>query len=76
MPFCVVLGVPAHAVGREAGEELLNQLSHGGCVDDYLQDQVQYHQHLTLQFSHTFVHTLFEVGAIYCSRILSRVVGC
>jgi RNA 3'-terminal phosphate cyclase len=32
--------VPAHAVGKEVGEMLLNQLYHGGCVDDFLQDQV------------------------------------
>lgn len=34
------LGVPADKVGAEAGEMLLNQLCHGGCVDDFLQDQV------------------------------------
>ncbi|XP_052257906.1 RNA 3'-terminal phosphate cyclase-like [Dreissena polymorpha] len=33
-------GVPAHVVGKEVGEMLLNQLCHGGCVDDYLQDQL------------------------------------
>lgn len=33
-------GTPAHAVGREVGEMLLNQLYHGGCVDDFLQDQL------------------------------------
>ena len=33
-------GVPADKVGQEAGEMLLNQLYHGGCVDDFLQDQV------------------------------------
>ena len=35
-----IIGVPAHAVGKEVGEMLLNQLYHGGCVDDFLQDQV------------------------------------
>jgi len=35
-------GVPAHAVGKEVAESLLNQLCHGGCVDDFLQDQVGY----------------------------------
>lgn len=33
-------GIPSHKVGREAGEMLLNQLYHGGCVDDFLQDQL------------------------------------
>ncbi|XP_052776734.1 RNA 3'-terminal phosphate cyclase-like [Mya arenaria] len=33
-------GKPAHAVGKEAGEGLLNQLCHGGCVDDFVQDQI------------------------------------
>ncbi|KAL4235925.1 hypothetical protein ACF0H5_004315 [Mactra antiquata] len=33
-------GVPAHVVGKETGESLLNQLCHGGCVDDFLQDQL------------------------------------
>ena len=37
-----VSGVPADKVGQEAGEMLLNQLFHGGCVDDFLQDQVHY----------------------------------
>lgn len=35
------VGVPAHAVGKEVAETLLNQLCHGGCVDDFLQDQVK-----------------------------------
>ncbi|KAL3869113.1 hypothetical protein ACJMK2_041838 [Sinanodonta woodiana] len=33
-------GIPAEKVGREAGEMLLNQLCHGGCIDDFIQDQV------------------------------------
>ena len=37
--MCLV-GVPADKVGADAGEMLLNQLCHGGCVDDFLQDQV------------------------------------
>ena len=41
--FCKLFsGVPADKVGLEAGEMLLNQLFHGGCVDDFLQDQVHY----------------------------------
>ena len=31
----------AEDVGRQAAEELLRNLDHGGCVDDYLQDQVE-----------------------------------
>lgn len=44
---CSVVGwsdcadVKAEDVGRQAAEELLRNLDHGGCVDDYLQDQVQ-----------------------------------
>ena len=34
------IGIPADKVGADAGEMLLNQLCHGGCVDDFLQDQV------------------------------------
>lgn len=33
--------VRAEDVGRQAAEELLRNLDHGGCVDDYLQDQVE-----------------------------------
>lgn len=32
--------VKAEVVGRQAAEELLRNLDHGGCVDDYLQDQL------------------------------------
>ncbi|XP_071484413.1 RNA 3'-terminal phosphate cyclase-like [Diadema antillarum] len=33
-------GKQAEDVGREAAEELLKNLKHGGCVDEYLQDQL------------------------------------
>ncbi|XP_033737570.1 RNA 3'-terminal phosphate cyclase-like [Pecten maximus] len=33
-------GVPAEQVGKTAGEALLNNLCHGGCVDEFLQDQL------------------------------------
>lgn len=33
-------GKQAEQVGSEAGEELVNNLFHGGCVDDYIQDQI------------------------------------
>ncbi|XP_038069258.1 RNA 3'-terminal phosphate cyclase-like [Patiria miniata] len=33
-------GVPAEQVGKEAAEMLLRNLDHGGCVDEYLQDQL------------------------------------
>ncbi|XP_069125935.1 RNA 3'-terminal phosphate cyclase-like isoform X1 [Argopecten irradians] len=33
-------GVPAEKVGENAGEALLNNLCHGGCVDEFLQDQL------------------------------------
>ena len=33
-------GVPAEQVGQAAAEMLLDNLNHGGCVDEYLQDQV------------------------------------
>ncbi|XP_033636521.1 RNA 3'-terminal phosphate cyclase-like [Asterias rubens] len=33
-------GVPAENVGKEAAQMLLNNLEHGGCVDEYLQDQL------------------------------------
>jgi len=33
-------GVAAETVGTDAANELLTNLDHGGCVDDYLQDQV------------------------------------
>lgn len=32
--------VKAEDVGRQAAEELLHNLDHGGCVDDYMQDQL------------------------------------
>ena len=34
------LGVPAEEVGRDAAGMLVDNLSHGGCVDEFLQDQV------------------------------------
>ena len=34
-------GVPAEDVGRAAAEMLLKNLSYGGCVDEFLQDQVR-----------------------------------
>lgn len=40
---CIVycyLGVSPEEVGQMAGKELLLALSTGGCVDEYLQDQV------------------------------------
>lgn len=40
MLYTFRVGIPADKVGVEAGEMLLNQLCHGGCVDDFLQDQV------------------------------------
>lgn len=33
-------GKQAEQVGQEAAEELINNLYHGGCVDDYVQDQI------------------------------------
>lgn len=33
-------GVPAQEVGKEAAENLLNDLSYEACVDQHLQDQV------------------------------------
>uniref|UniRef100_A0A8C4QCW3 RNA 3'-terminal phosphate cyclase n=1 Tax=Eptatretus burgeri TaxID=7764 RepID=A0A8C4QCW3_EPTBU len=33
-------GVPADKVGVQASEMLIHNLHHGGCVDDYLQDQL------------------------------------
>ncbi|KAK2148904.1 hypothetical protein LSH36_476g02054 [Paralvinella palmiformis] len=33
-------GVPAEEVGAKAGQMLVDNLNHGGCVDDYLQDQL------------------------------------
>ncbi|XP_067678311.1 RNA 3'-terminal phosphate cyclase-like [Haliotis asinina] len=33
-------GVPAEKVGIDAAQMLLDNLAHGGCVDDYLQDQL------------------------------------
>ncbi|KIJ69599.1 hypothetical protein HYDPIDRAFT_106227 [Hydnomerulius pinastri MD-312] len=33
-------GKDPESVGREAAEELIKNLGHGGCVDEYLQDQI------------------------------------
>lgn len=33
-------GLAAEDVGRSAAEQLISELSHEGCVDAYLQDQV------------------------------------
>ena len=37
----VLTGVQAEEVGQSAAEDLLFNLSHGGCVDQHLQDQVR-----------------------------------
>ena len=42
------LGVPAEEVGRDAAGMLVDNLSHGGCVDEFLQDQVIYSYLLAL----------------------------
>ena len=34
--------MPAEEVGRDAAGMLVDNLSHGGCVDEFLQDQVIY----------------------------------
>ena len=33
-------GVEAEKVGADAANDLLQNLDHGGCVDEFLQDQV------------------------------------
>ena len=33
-------GIEAEKVGTDAANELLKNLDHGGCVDEFLQDQV------------------------------------
>ena len=33
-------GIPAEQVATTAANTLLNNLEHGGCVDEYMQDQV------------------------------------
>jgi len=35
-----VSGVEAHKVGVDAAQELQRNIEHGGCVDEFLQDQV------------------------------------
>ena len=39
--YTLCLGVRADTVGQEAGEKLLTELRHGGCIDNWSQDQVQ-----------------------------------
>ncbi|XP_022097179.1 RNA 3'-terminal phosphate cyclase-like [Acanthaster planci] len=43
-------GVPAEQVGKDAAEMLLKNLDDGGCVDEYLQDQVRRHQEFSILF--------------------------
>ena len=33
-------GVPAEHVAKDAAEMLINNIYHGGCADDFVQDQV------------------------------------
>ena len=37
--FC--LGICAENVGRDSARMLIENLDHGGCVDQYMQDQVR-----------------------------------
>jgi len=36
----MIVGVEAEKVGADAASELLRNIDNGGCVDDFLQDQV------------------------------------
>ena len=36
----MIPGLPAEEVGQTAANMLLSNLQYGGCVDEYLQDQV------------------------------------
>jgi len=38
-------------VGKTAAEELLRNMEHGGCVDEYLQDQVWVHIYFILSYN-------------------------
>lgn len=40
--YIPVTGAPAEKVGQEAGDMLINNLFNGGCVDEFLQDQVRF----------------------------------
>ena len=40
--YCIfVLGLSDDDVGKNAAKDLLRNLSHAACVDEYIQDQVQ-----------------------------------
>ena len=47
-------GAQAEDVGREAAEELLQNLAHGGCVDHHLQDQVRHRTNLWQRKNHHY----------------------
>ena len=40
MEECLITGVEAEKIGADAASELLRNIDDGGCVDDFLQDQV------------------------------------
>jgi RNA 3'-terminal phosphate cyclase (ATP) len=58
-------GKPSESVGEEAAAELVNNLKAGGCVDEYLQDQVSKPQQQMSQSS--FSDTIdFFVSLFLC----------
>ncbi len=68
--FDDIAGVAAEHVGREAAQMLLNNLDHGGCVDEYLQDQVFKNQLIYSHNHNNFTHRFHNV-TISCLKIAS-----
>lgn len=60
-------GVPAERVGEEAGKMLLDNLKHGGCVDEHLQDQVRCYFCLFLMFTILQVFHCYALDALFFS---------
>jgi len=64
----------AEDVGRKAGEELLHNMQHGGCVDDHLQDQLIIFMALAKGQSrlHCGAVTLHTETAIHVAQLMTK----
>ena len=49
--LCVCTGEEPGVTGRKAAEELFRNIEHNGCVDEYLQDQVNHNRLVELSAS-------------------------
>ena len=60
---CVCTGEEPDVTGRKAAEELFRNIEHDGCVDEYLQDQVNHNR--LVELSASVADTLIIIIILY-----------